>query len=148
MADPKPERIVKELIRRLADTYPRVPIDRGFFDDEVTTFPSIYIFEDVDRSTLHPTKRRNQYERVMEVMISYFVKGPTDRKETYAKANRERDDLYKAIELDPYFIPEGEKKPLCTHYGVVESVKVFYKANTIQLAITYNFAYVEDAPWA
>jgi hypothetical protein len=148
MADPKPERIVQELIRRLELVYPRMPIERGFFAEEVTLYPSIYIFEDVDKSTLHPTKRRGRYERIMLVHMSYFLKGPTNRKETYAEANRKREELYHAIELDEYFIPEGDPKPLCTQYGVTESVKVFYKSNAIQLAITYAFAYVEDAPWA
>ena len=146
MADPKIELILDELMKRLKAEYPRVPIQRGFFGDEVTVFPSIYIMESDESSDLRPTQRRGLYVREARVGISYFLKGPTEPTEVHEKANKELYDLYGAVELDENF--NNGTKDLCLRYGVESTVKVYYKTNALQLAVTYVFAYSEFAPWA
>ena len=146
MSDPKIERVVAELIDRLRAAYPRTPIQRGFLGTEVTTFPSIYLMEDEEESDLEFTKRRGLYVREARVGISYFLKGPTDPNGVYEKANKELYDLYGAVETDEYFNNGNEN--LCNRYSVENTAKIFYKANAMQLAVTYVFVYSELAPWA
>jgi hypothetical protein len=146
MADPKIEKIMAELTRRLKLKYPRVPIQRGFFGDEVTTYPSIYLMEDEEVSTLESHKKRGMYVRQARIGISFFLKGPTNPTEVYEKANKELYDLYGAVELDEHFADSDST--LVLNYGVENTVKLFYKSNVIQLAVTYVFAYSEFAPWA
>ena len=141
---PKVESIIDELRSRLKTAFPRMHIQRGFAADEVTTFPSIYIMEGEEESEKSRTKRRGMYERRAYITVSYFLKGEdnSDPSETLIKANQVLYDLYGAVETDELF------NNLCTDYSVDNVVKVFYKTNAVQLAVTYEFAYTEFAPWA
>lgn len=135
--------ISEEFERRLKEAFPQVPRQWGFFDTEVSTFPSFYIFEnDIERSTMDVVQRRGQYTREYYIGLSYFFKGPTERGLLYRRAKEELLGIYQAIETDDTF------GGLCTHYHVDEVTKVFYKTNALQLAISYKFTYVEMAPWA
>lgn len=126
---------------RIKAAYPRVFIQRGFFADENTIWPAIYVNEDLEQTTSDRLKGRGKYDRKASVMISFFFKGPSDLQQAMATANIEKNKLCFAIELDDDF------NGLCTHYAEVEFDKVFYKANGIQVAVEYSFEYSEMAPW-
>lgn len=141
-AEPKVEKIVAELLRRIKAAFPRVFIQRGFFGDENTIWPAIYIDDDVENSELDRTRKRGMYDRKASVTVSYFFKGPTNMETAKATANLEKAKLCNALELDDTFAG------LCTHYGEVECNKIFYKTNGIQVAVEYVFEYSEPAAWA
>ena len=140
--EPKIELVLAELNRRLKAVYPRIPLQRGFFAEENTVWPSLYIIEDLETSDLDRTRKRGMYERTASVSISYFFKGPTDLQDALHIANVEKFKLCTAIELDDDF------SGLCNHYREVEFDKIFYKSNGIQIAIEYSFEYSEESPWA
>ena len=142
--DPKIEHILDELKSRLNTGFPRDPVQRGFVEDEVGVYPSIYIMEGDEESVKHPTGRRGMYVRKAYVSVCYFLKGDSNKNPSnlMAKANQVLYDIYATIETDEYF------SNLCTDYSVDNVVKVFYKANVVQLAVTYEFVYTEFAPWA
>jgi hypothetical protein len=139
--DPKIEKILDELIRRIRAVYPNVFIQRGFAAEENTIWPAIYIMEDVVNSVTDRLKKKGLYDRTALVYISYFFKGPTDMQQSYGMANVEKFKLCSAVETDEGF------NGLCTHYGETEFDKVFYKAGGIQLSIGYQFEFSEEAPW-
>lgn len=140
--EPKIELIVTELMGRIKAVYPRVFVQRGFFADENTIWPAIYVDEDIESSSIDRINRRGLYDRKASLNISYFFKGPTDLIGALRIANIEKFKLCTAIETDDDFAG------LCNLYGEVECDKVFYKANGIQIAIQYSFEYSEESPWA
>lgn len=139
--DPKIEKIIDELMRRIKLVYPRHFLQRGFFADENTVWPAIYVVEDIEATTSDRLKRKGMYDRRASVMISLFFKGPSDLQQAMGTANVEKNKLCYAIELDDDFAG------MCTHYGEVEFDKVFYKSNGIQIAVEYVFEYSEHSPW-
>ena len=140
--EPKIESIVTELMKRVRAVFPRVFIQRGFFGDENTIWPAIYIDENLVDSINDRTSRRGMYDRKASVSISYFFKGPTDLENVLRTANIEKFKLCTAIETDDDFVG------LCTKYGEVEFDKVFYKSGGIQISVEYSFEYSEESPWA
>ena len=141
-AEPKIEKIIHELLDRIKAVYPRVPIQRGFFADENTTWPSIYILEDVENSVIDRRERRGLYNRTATVSIAFFFKSDTDLQKAMYMANVEKFKLCSAIETDDSF------NGLVNNYGEVGCDKAFYKANGIQVSVDYSFEYSEESPWA
>jgi len=136
----KRERIVRELIARLKTGFPLVPIERGFVDDVVNQFPSIYLGEDTEAKVLHPTTRRGQYHCELPVVVVYFTKGDT-KKTLYEKANYALGEIASAVETDEEF------SGMCTRYWMAEADLYFHPNLTIQVVATYRFAYTTFAPW-
>ncbi len=145
---PKRIRIIAELIRRLQEKYPDTLLDRGFFADEVTVFPSMYVFEDTEGASSTPTARRGMYEKTLPVIVSYFVKG-IRQDDLYEKGNLLLAELQHNIEQDELFREGGEGGPnLVIRYGMTDDTLVLYAENVINVELTYNFVYSELAPWA
>lgn len=139
---PKIEDIISELMTRLRASYPMVFIQRGFFAEENTIWPALYVDEGLIESNSDRLKRKGLYDRRATISLSYFFKGDTNLVTALRTANIEKFKLCTAIETDDDF------NGLCTMYGEVEFDKVFYKPNGIQLSVEYSFEYSEESPWA
>lgn len=141
MSVPKAERIVQEFIRRLKGAFPRVHLERGFYGEKVTIFPSMYLFEAPEDSLKDRLKQKGMYKRILPLVLTYFVKGGDTQTQAAERAAVEVQKLYAAIEQDELF--DG----LVNDYSVTETIKLVYLDNAVQIAVTYVFHYGEYAPW-
>ena len=129
------EKIVQELMSRLKDAFPRVPIERGFVGAEVSQFPSIYIFEDVE--AIEKQKGKAVYKKKLPITIEYFEKS-NKPKDCYAEGNATVKALVTCIETDTSF---GK---LVMAYGLTQVNLALYKDNVVDTMVTYMFDYIEE----
>lgn len=137
----KAEEIIQELIRRLKSGFGRTHLERGFYEDGETIYPSMYVFEAPEESEKHATQQRGMYKHALPVIITYFFKGGDTSHETAERAALELRKLRYTIEQDEEFLG------LCNDYGVVETVRIPLPENAMQVVVTYIFYYGEYAPW-
>ena len=140
-------RLVEELMRRLAVGFPRVFLQRGFFDEVVKVWPSIYVIEDIEVSKKDPKKRRGTYEREFMIVISFWISG-VDTEVAYEKGNGVLDDLTRVVELDEFFAEPGEAKGLTIDYAQAEAIIRPFVDGKLEVNVGYRFNYLDCAPWA
>lgn len=139
------EEIYQELYRRLSNAFPQSGIERGFFDETVSTYDMFYIFELPESCTLGKP-RRGQYQCTYGISVSYWHQ--TDTEHMFETGNQLLEDIRMAIEIDEYFWQDGDQsKPLVLGYQMDEGALIWYDEGVIDVELLYLVDYTKEAGW-
>jgi hypothetical protein len=136
------EEIVQEMLSRLKTAFPHHEIVRGTLGAETEDFPSIFLFEDVERFQRSATHRRGMYLRTLPLIIDYLFKASSKEHEM-KEANQKMLDVVKAIEQDDFF-RTSKSKILCVNYSMVEADIIPYHDDVVDVNIVYNMEYKDN----
>jgi hypothetical protein len=136
------ENVVLEMLSRLKTAFPHHEIVRGTLGAETEDFPSIFLFEDVERFIRTATRRRGMYLRTLPLVIDYLFKASSKEK-AMKEANQKMLDVVRAIETDEYFM-NSKKKILCINYSMVEADIIPYHDDIIDVNIVYNMEFKDN----
>jgi hypothetical protein len=135
------EDIVLEMLSRLKTGFPSIEVVRGTLGAETNDFPSIFLFEDVERFIRSGTRRRGIYTRTLPLVIDYLFKA-SSQDDAMSEGNHHLRDIVKAIEKDEFF--KNEKKILCINYSMVEADIIPYHDDIVDVNLVYNMEYKDN----
>lgn len=139
--------IVQELKSRLSNWYlsqfERGPhVYMGFPEVEVTTFPSVWLFEGEETAVYSNVRRRGIYEFTFPLVIEFFFR-PNRPQDYYDEA---RDFLYnirQAVEKGLTF-DDGTGACLAHKYYMTRNETVLFRKDVADLVIEYEFQYTDS----
>jgi hypothetical protein len=136
--------IVNEVSRRLT-TGLKEPLFRGFAHIPVKTFPSVYVFEDEEKSE---KVKPGLYRKWLPLVVERFLKVPSNV-ESYIYGNRRLQEMVAAIELDERLC-EGfnlgdtvdTTHELVINYSMTSNVIIEMNNDILDVVVTYVMDYV------
>lgn len=127
-----------ELRARLAKAFPESQIDRGFLEQEVSTYDHFYIMDLPEQAELSD-KGRGMYICTFTASISYWVQ--TSKDNMIPLGNTLLEKVRLAIETDESF------DKLAIRYAYEEGAILWYDEGVLDVELTYTFEYTKSAGW-
>jgi hypothetical protein len=138
------EQIMTELRRRLSLVYPDSQIDRGFYDEAVSTYDHFYVFDLPEQLNLD-NRGRGMYKCAFPISISYWIQ--SDPENMFTVGNYHLEKIRLALELDERFGSPERIQGLCTGYYLDEGALLWYDEGVLDIEFIYVFEYTKDAGW-
>ncbi len=136
--------IIAEMIVRLETIGP--PVKRGYGGVQVDRFPSIWLFEDEEKtidgasSVLVNSKHRGKLQKSLPLIIEYFERVSNVDK-AYEKGNELLQTVAQAVELDPYFTSSQSGRKLVSGYYMSNDFILPLRDGVVEVIMEYEFLY-------
>lgn len=136
------EMIVQSVLEQIKAAFPEYKVERGFVGAEVSTFPSLYVFEGEESVEWYRTKRPGIYIKTLPIVVEYMKK-TVRANEAYALGNRMLGEIAAAVEQDEYFVVADCDNKLVIEYKQISNMLVQLGDNVIDALVEYAFVYYD-----